>query len=375
MKKLAFYARKRLLYLLKALIAKKMDMKSKTTMELLSDAYRPSQGRTRGITAAKPIKGDNMDGFFRAPQGTATLTPTRPTTHMHVPNHAQAHKPQLAKTLMRSAVKPPAPGFKQQATIQGSLQHKIPGFIVTKQSVGSINPHRLSRAANVERSPHIARHHSPNAQPIAVSYAPLQVQTAPDKPETSGAPAPQPTNKPIDIFEHAVANAGNYVDLHAHNAHFKKHVRHHITSMAAGVLALVFIAGFAAYQNTPGLQFKVASMQAGISTHLPNFQAAGFAYNGVRAQNGKLTVGFTGQGAQYQLTQQSTNWDNRDMIQNISSTDAGGVPDYRTLKVNGTEVYKLRNNTATWVAGGQWYQVTGNNILSDEQLKSLVSHI
>ncbi len=345
-----------------------------------------------GTTAApKTTSGQNVDGFFRASQGppvTAHSTnqkisvlaapapaPKRSNKPDRNLNHAHAHKPDTPKTLMRSAVKRPTPSFKQQTSIQGSLQHKVPSLVATKKSVSTVDPYRLSRAASVERSPHVARHHNPSAAPLTIGFAPLPVQAAPEKPTETGAPAPQHSNKPIDIFEHALANAGNFVDMQAHASHFKKQARKHFTSMTAGALALLVIAGFAAYQNTPGLQFKVASLQAGVATRMPNFQAAGFAYNGARATNGKLVVGFRGTDATYQMTQQATNWSDSDMIQNISSTDAGGNPNYTTVNSHGVNVYKLSNNSATWVSGGKWYQVTGTRALSDNQLSSLVSNI
>lgn len=368
-----------------------MEMKSKNITvkggeSLEANSDRPAQNVTSG--SQKATSGQNVDGFFRASHSAipasgqkisvlaapapAPKPSSKPNRNL---NHARAHKPDTPKTLMRSAVKQPTTSFKQQTNIQGSLQHKVPSLIATKKSVGAVDPYRLSRAASVERSPHVAHHHNSAATPLAISMAPLPVQAAPNKPTETGAPAPQHSNKPIDIFEHALANAGNFVDMPAHASHFKKHARRHFTSMAAGTLALLVIAGFAAYQNTPGLQFKVASLQAGVATNMPNFQAAGFAYNGAKAANGKLIVGFRGTDANYQLIQQATNWSDSDMIQNISSTDAGGNPNYTTVNAHGVNIYKLSNNSATWVSGGKWYQVTGTGALSDHQLQSLVSNI
>ena len=196
-----------------------------------------------------------------------------------------------------------------------------------------------------------------------------------------GAPAPIPTNNPTpadsptDIFEHALMNATHYVDVHAHVKHFKKQTKRHLVSMAAGTFALVVIAGFAAYQNTPGLQFKVASIHAGVSTTMPNFKAAGFAYTGVRASDGKLTIGFKDDTGKYQLTQQTTNLANGDVIQNISATDASGNPNYTTVQAGDTTVYRFANTDATWVYGGTWYTVNGNSPLTDSQVQSLVKSI
>src|SRR6185369_17839132 len=147
--------------------------------------------------------------------------------------------------------------------------------------------------------------------PLAVQ--PVPVPTKPEGEVPSGAPAPTPSTKPPantpteKIFEQALMKANNFVDVRTHVHHFRKQTKRHLTSMAAGTLALVVIAGFAAYQNTPGLQFKVASLQAGVSTSVPNLKAAGFAYEGARSHDGKLTVGFSNEQGAYSLTQQTTN--------------------------------------------------------------------
>ena len=140
--------------------------------------------------------------------------------------------------------------------------------------------------------------------------------------------------------------------------------------MVAGTLALVVMAGLAAYQNTPGLQFKVASVQAGVSTRMPNLKASGFAFTGVKAQSNKLTVGFSGTNGKYQLMQERTNLSSEDVIKDVGSTDATGAPNYDTIQAGDTTVYRLSNTNATWVSNGTWYTVTGGN-LTDAQLQSL----
>lgn len=304
---------------------------------------------------------------------------------LHSPaNHAKPRATQNSLTLMRSAVKRPTPSLVKQLGPKGALQHSVPSLIVPKASVNSVDSSRLERAKSVERSPHVVHHGVVSRPAIHPTLAPLAVQPVPVKPEgevPGTAPAPQPTNKPDDpgktpdMFEQAMANASHFVDVHAHRAHFNKQARKHVTSMAAGTLALLVIAGFAAYQNTPGLQFKVASIQAGVTTGMPNFKAAGFAYNGVRAHNGELTVGFNNTKGSYQLTQTNTNLSGNDMIQNIGATDASGTPNYRTIQAGDTTVYRFDNTGATWVSGGKWYTVSGSSALTDSQVESLIRNI
>jgi hypothetical protein len=304
--------------------------------------------------------------------------------HAAVVNHTKAHTLQTSVTLMRKSVQRPTPSFHKQAGTVGALQHAVPSLIIPKASVASLDPSRLVRAQSTARSPHISRHATAQHHRITPMLAPVAVQPVPTtapggdtKPgnEDPSAPAPLQPNNPTDMFEKALMNANHFVDLHAHRKQYRRRAQRHIASMAAGAFALIVIAGFAAYQNTPGLQFRVASIQAGVSTHMPNLQAAGFAYKGAHAADGKLAIAFSDKHANYQLTQSTTNLSGDDMIQIVGATDASGYPNYQTLHTGTTTVYRFSTTNATWVSNGTWYTVNGNSPLSDSQVESLVHNV
>ncbi|HSX43607.1 MAG TPA: hypothetical protein VLF59_06015 [Candidatus Saccharimonadales bacterium] len=312
------------------------------------------------------------------------------TEQHHVPiNHTKARKPQPSATLMRRAVKRPDASLKKQANAQGALTHTVPGLIEVKHAAAAIDTDRLIRASSVGTSPLVAHHGkevpkvSPLVAPLAVNAGPSSVPV-PVKPQEHvppTAPAPQPTNNPDpsgkkqNIFDHALANATNYVDLEARRSGLRRHKRNHAISMLAGLFALVIITGFATYQNSPGLQLRVASVQAGLSTGMPNLKAAGFAYTGAKAANGKLTVGFSNSGGRYSLTQQKTSWSAGDMIADIASVSASGKPNYTTVQAGDTTIYRFNNQTATWVADGKWYSISGTTGISNDQVKTIVKSV
>lgn len=368
------------------------------TGSLLTDV-RPPQAHA-GKTARKAAP-KTVDGIFRTrttsaatagrPSAPATAAkahhtvtvqtktpqPASPGRHVRIsaakPNPAVRHKLQSSHTLMRTAVKKPAPGLKKQIHVQSSLQRAVPAIIIPKTSAYGIEQHRLSRSKNIPRSQQISRFAVPRPA-LAVSLSHVPVQPAPkvtNEPPVA-TPSPQPAHQPLDMFEQAMLGATHFVDLAARKAHFKKKTRRHIASMAAGAAALLVIVGFAAYQNTPGLQLKVAGFKAGVATaHTPDFRAAGFAYDGVRSSFGRLTIGLSQAGSNYELIQQNTNWSSDDMIQNISSIDASGEPDYQTLQVGNTPVYRFSNTSATWIKDGTWYQLNGGPVTA-AQVQSLV---
>ena len=353
----------------------------------VSAAKPTSQVALRAARAANHAKAHKPQASQRVHAATkpSTKVPVSHTAAEHRQinvNHAKAHKPQAAVTLMRTAVKRPSPSLKAQTKVQSSLTHSTPSLIPVKHTAQHIDEDRLVRASSVGVSPLIA-HHGKQVQKVAIGVVPLAVQPMPTNPvkpgddTPAGAPAPLPNNnpQPQDIFNHALANAANFLDVREHRSHFRKQAKRHITSMAAGTLALLVIAGFAAYQNTPGLQLKVAGVQAGVATHMPNFSAAGFAYNGVKAGEGKLTLGFSNANGNYQLVQQNTSWSGTDMIQDVSAVDASGNPNYTTVQAGITTVYRFSNSNAMWVSNGKWYTVTGTGALSNNQVKSLVQNV
>jgi len=384
--------------------------------------------------------GRNIDGFFRprtvitptlkAPESVdnsiAALADTAPSapqlTSRRTVNHARAHTPQPAKarrdipvthhkteshalfvkrsgvnhvkhhvaqhstTLRRDVVPAPSTSTHNLLRPVGALQHSRPRGIEIKNPASSIDQERLARAQEAEKSSLISRH-----QEIAPTVAPIfnqaSVHTAPQpaKPAaTPGAagnvpstPPPKLSNRPIDIFEHALANANNFVDIHEHRKLYVKRARTHVASMAVGSLALIVIASFIAYQNNPSLQFKIATIKAGVSATMPNLAAAGFKFNGVKAGDGKLTIGLHSDttNGDFQLTQANTNLSDSDMIQTIGATNSSGEPTYSTVNANGTKVYRFSNTNATWVSDGEWYTVDGNTALTNNQLRSLVQNI
>jgi hypothetical protein len=354
--------------------AKTTHIAPKNSPQVVDGIFRASHHATvrPAVTGNRPAKPTRI-----AINGSVKVVKAKTLSTVHSANHVLAHQPQTAITLMRAAVKKPGPGFKKSINVQSALSAKSTNLIVKKTSVNQITPQRLLHAKSVHQSLHISRfEHGSQLSNITLHVAHLPVQAAPTvaAPAAPAAPHRKPYNKP-DMFEQAIANASHFVDVKAHSKHLRKKAKRHVISMAAGTLALLVIATFAVFQNTPGLQIGYAGMKAGFASTTPNFKAAGFAYTGVNGQSGKLTIGFAGSdGAKYNLVQTPTSWSAADMIQNVSSTDQTGQPNYQTLQAGNTEVYRFDNNSATWVKNGKWYQVNGQSGLSDQQVQALAQN-
>ncbi len=290
-------------------------------------------------------------------------------------NHVQAHQPEHAITLMRHGVKRPEAGLKKQAHPQHELIHGDTQTITVRHTAAAIDPARQQRAKQTERHDQVQHFQAP--EPVKATLADVPVRRAPvDKPaiEPPVAPPPLPTNKPTDMFEQAIENANHYVDVTARKIHLKKKARRHLLSMSAGTLALMLIAAFAVYQNTPGLQIKVAGIKAGVATATPNFTASGLAYNGTHADQSRLIIGLKNGAATYQLSEEATSWSGDEMIDHVSAIDARGNANYTTVQSDSTAVYRFGDQQATWIKDGVWYHLYGNQGISNDQLLSLVQN-
>lgn len=277
---------------------------------------------------------------------------------------------------MRTAVKKPA---SQPIRVQAVIDDKTSGLqhsITPKLSVTAVSPIRSDRATHTPKSEKISRfgdnHVKTTVEPV---FEHVPVKLAPETPENTEPAAPEPkrTNTP-DMFVRAIANASHFVDIKEHHAKQRRAATRHAISMATGFAALLVIAGFATYINMPGLQIKVAGIQAGVNAMQPNFEKAGFAYNGVQASEGKRVIGLQSNGHQYQLLERSTNWDGKTMIGTVSSVSANGTPNYTPVQIGSDTVYRFSEKQATWVKNGTWYHLSGNAAISDMQLMALVQN-
>lgn len=286
------------------------------------------------------------------------------------------HAPKPSSTLMRSAVKKPsAPSIRVQAVVVEETP--VSGHVLTpKLSVSAVDPSRSERAEHAHRSEKVSKFGESIAATTPkkhVEHVPVQV--APEAPENSEPSVPEPkrTNTP-DMFVRAIASATHFVDLQEQKARQHKAARRHAASMATGFAALLLIAGFGFYINTPGLQIRLAGIQAGVSAMQPNFEKAGFAYDGVSASDGRRVIGLKANGNSYKLLERQTNWDGQTMIKTVSSVSANGTPNYHEVKIGTNVVYKFSDNQATWVKDGTWYHVSGDAAMSDSQLAALVQN-
>lgn len=357
---------------------------TKTTIELNGKLYDATTGAMVGggqnhhqpAKAASPkptVNGATMDGFIRRPNAVKTVAPSKPapakipaSPSRTAASQAIGHTPQSSKTLMRHAVSKPTshtPKITSKANPVNAAAHHQP--TAHKQLLN-----RKKRAAQINQSSSISRFNfSPRT--VEKKYAPLAVQPHPEDARAIAATS----SKASDSFEAALQNATSHqqpaikTTKRRHRAAKKIGVSVRTLNIGAISLAVVLLTGFIAYQNIPNVSMRIASSKAGFNASLPGYTPSGFGMSGpIKTNPGAVTISFRSHSDQqrsFEVSQKPSNWTSDSLLSNHVAV---GQRSYQTYQEKGKTIYIYDNDTATWVNGGVWYEVSGNSSLNTEQL-------
>jgi hypothetical protein len=235
---------------------------------------------------------------------------------------------------------------------------------------------RLERANQIQRSSSVQKFSfsNPSQQaPLDKRVEPLAVQPHPQlEPAT---PAPSPSQQ---VAAQAFASGLQTATSHQQPKASKSGAKAVKLSMAS--LAVVVLAGFAAYHNLPGLSLRLADAKAGISASLPNYTPAGFHVSrSIEAIPGQVTVGFQSNSDQraYQVTQTQSDWTSSNLLESFVKPT---YQSYQSLQSAGKTIYIDTNTSggssnATWVSNGLWYQIKSQANLSSQQLLDIINSL
>lgn len=299
------------------------------------------------------------------------------------PAHIRPHRAQTAKTLMRSAVKKPAPGLKKQlkAATRTDILARKPGEItvVPKISYLHVDPKREARASRTHKSELV---HKFADQDLVSAPAPRHKLA----PQAAAAVALQPTasvqHPSADIFERALARADAHTEKsqeegkslrHHKKARTGKRPLHHRTpSIVAASLAVLLLTGFIAYQNKAAITLRYASAKAGFHATLPGYKPSGFALGRFSYHTGNISVAFKNSASSqsFTLSQQPSNWDSQTLLENVVAV---GGRQYQAIQRQGQTIYVYGDNNAAWVSGGILYELNSQGNLSTSQLLDVAS--
>ena len=312
-----------------------------------------------------------------APVSKKPLTPRPKTPSTKVHSNVQN-----SKTLMRHAVKKPAPAkiVSEVKTTQHS--HRAASHI----SHSVITPKKPSlKHVEVQKSPVISRfgrsvgqathteakqHHAHQHQ-THVPKEPPKIQPA-YKPTTAEELIQKSLNSikdPQKPFTHKRINL-------RHRAAKRLHVSAKVINIASGGLAILLLSGFFAYQNIPNLAVRYAGMKAGVNASLPNYHPSAFRVNkSVNYSPGQVAINYTSNtdDRSYVVTQKNTDWTQSD-LESFMSKESGKSP--QTYATNDGTIYIQNDNskvTASTIENGVLKNVSGDSSLNTDQVIKIVS--
>ncbi len=340
------------------------------TYDVLSGKIVDPQVRGASKKPARAAK--SVDGFTRVSGGLASrpapaaIAPKAPKPARTANISASAkRKPIASKTLMRSAVAKPTIKPTQVHTSANKVQERM------------TNDVRLKRAQAVAKSGAISRFGATSRTAITKKVQPLKVSAAPAHNQHHKAnPNPQPrvhSSSAEQHFNRALANANSHEKLAPHHHKKRQSKLHKTTRWASVALAVILLAGFFGYQNVPKISMRIAANKAGFSANLPDHVPGGFGLSGpVKYGPGYISVNFASRNddEHFVLSQQVSEWNSEALVDNFLVKND---KEYQTFEDKGRTIYVYEGSNATWVNGGVWYQIEGNNSLKNDELVQVAS--
>ncbi|MDB5169452.1 MAG: uncharacterized protein JWO41_808 [Candidatus Saccharibacteria bacterium] len=294
------------------------------------------------------------------------------------PRHTAAHKPESGKTLMRQAVKKPAP-VKSAVKSKSKPTHSTP--IVINSSTPAVSPEKLKQAQAVPKSQLIT--HFATTSVVPVANHPHAVKPAhPPKPAAviDIKPRPVAVAEPLpsaDIFQNALRQANSHEQPKVTAKHKKQRSKGKRLGMrlATTSLSVLLLAGFVAYQNMSQINIHLAAKKAGFAASLPSYKPSGFSVGAFTYSPGVVNVKYHSNSDQrsYAVTEKTSNWDDQTLREQFVATKGGDS--YEVVQTAGRTIYVYGQKNATWVADGVWYNVQTNGSLSSHQLIELAASI
>ncbi len=304
-------------------------------------------------------------------------TPVRATNH-HSKNH------QKSQTLMRQAVKKPAPNLRK------SVQQD---FKTISKSQLSVHPERIKQAIDIQRSPQIKKYQQPSIQQTKIAALPVRKPAQPIDSMQTARPKPvqQPTipqnpqqtqtaNPASQLVDRTIQNANShqqkFLPEQATKRKRRLSINNRVLQFAMGSLAVLLLAGFFAIQNIPHLSMRIAASRSGVASSMPGYTPSGFAFRGpINYSDGIVKISFRSNSddRSYTVSQQNSSWNSESLLNEFVASKAVQYQTYTDGR--GRTLYIYDKHNATWVQNGIWYVVEGDSDLSTDQLASLAASL
>ena len=356
--------------------------KRSNVIEINGRKYDASTGELiKEKTAASPRR---VDGFAKPSSQTSSsatkiLSPKevqREVKKRSIHANEVHSRTSKSKTLVRSATqKPKRSSFRSRILTSATAFAK--GSPTAKNELAhSVSDDKLKTAQSSKQSGAISKFYSGDERP-KVS----------DKQVSPTSPSHQPVSKKEQLIAESMARVDASKDTGTKSKSgynpFSKAAQAvkkspKITTIVATSLAAILLFGYITYLNIPNVALRVAAVKAGFSASMPGYSPNGFRFTGPVAYSpGQITIKFDSNtdDREYTITQRETSWDSKSLLDNFVKEEVACVSCYSTVYDRGLTVYIYDGSNASWVNGGIWYTVSGDSLLSSEQLLRIAASL
>jgi hypothetical protein len=282
--------------------------------------------------------------------------------HSEVKAHTVHQKPQKSQTLLRAALRKPAPLRQLEP---------VPIKIEADYAKPTVQHHRSPIISKFGVEP--VKKEAPKQEAIATPEAaprvhPVVTKALAHRPEVAAPAQPQSSKELKEaLIRERLAEAQPNTEHHHAQHHGRRFSQPRLATILTSSLALLLIAGYLTYINLPNISMRVAATRAGIAANYPNYSPDGYHFAGpITYQPGEVNIGFRSNtnDRNFAIKQKASSWDSQAVLDNYVSKKTGT---YLTYQERGLTIYSYGNHAA-WVNGGLMYTIDGDAPLSSDQL-------
>lgn len=351
--------------------------KNRTTVEINGRLYDASTGEI--VDSIQPVQ--VIDGFrMQAASPVHPSTPSRTVnqaTRLHAkPQRTQklhpaiAGKPQPVRTINNVIAPKAVPITTIQPAAQAALDR-------------SVQLERAKRAQQYSQSHHVSKFATTTdaaPQPVPTVAQPRPMAAMPAAPASPVMPRPvvqqqrsPQANRPSQVVEQTAEAPTEAASNDQKVSWYKRRVKLVPTTF---VFMLLFgVGGYYVYSNIPHFALRIASSRAGVQASLPGYKPSGYEFAGpVSYADGVIEMGFKSNSddRSYNIAVKESAWDSQSLLDNFIEPMTN---DYAIFQQGGLTVYVYNQSNATWVDGGTWYTITGNQLMTSEQLLKIADSL
>ena len=360
--------------------------KRSNVIEINGRKYDASTGEL--IKPATKAASQKVDGFAKSSntpkKSGPVLTPTEVKKEVRK-RAAHAHevhkKTTKSKTLMRSATTKPKlkakkESFRSKILTSATAITQGPANTAKTEHAASVSKDMEQIASSVKQSPKISKFYSGGIQSSSTNNQTVKSVSKAKKVSQKEQLISAQMAKVDSASKSTKSKSKKSSPIKKAASRVKGSPK--VTTIAATIAVGLMLFGYVTYLNIPNMALRVAAVKAGFDANMPGYSPGGYSFAGPVAYSpGQITIKFDSNtdDRSYSITERQTSWDSKSLLDNFVKKEVASDSLYSTVYDRGLTVYIYNGSNAAWVNGGIWYTVSGDSLLSSEQLLRIAASL